>query len=149
VRAPIGDTWGTTAKKSRGEAVRQTGEYGVSIDRPWSFAPESGYAEGQSLTEFTVEATDGTIGHVDRHADEAGMRHLVVDTGVWVFGKSVLIPAGIVTGIDAEARRITLSCTKEAVKGAPSFRTDSETRDPAYLDRVAAYYRELGRDPAV
>lgn len=105
--------------------------------------------EGQPLTGFTVEATDGTIGEVDRQADETGMRHLVVDTGVWVFGKSVLIPAGIVTGIDAQARRITLACTKEAVKGAPAFRTDSETRDPAYLSRVAAYYRGLPRDRAV
>ncbi|MGQ4385614.1 PRC-barrel domain containing protein [Streptomyces sp. SAS_270] len=121
----------------------------MSIDRPWSFAPQSGHTEGQSLTGFTVEATDGTIGQVDRHADEAGMRHLVVDTGIWVFGKSVLIPAGIVTGIDAQARRITLSCTKEAVKKAPPFRTDSETRDPAYLGRVAAYYRGLPRDRAV
>jgi hypothetical protein len=118
----------------------------VGIDRPWSFTPESGHTEGESLTGFTVEATDGTIGQVDRYAEEAGMRHLVVDTGMWVFGKSVLIPAGMVTGIDAQARRITLACTKEAVKGAPSFRTDSETREPAYLGRVAAYYQGLPQD---
>ncbi|MGW7047278.1 PRC-barrel domain containing protein [Streptomyces avermitilis] len=118
----------------------------MSIDGPWFYEPATGHMEGQDLTGFTVEATDGTIGHVDRQADDVGMRHLVVDTGVWVFGKSVLIPVGLVTGIDTQARQITLACTKEEVKAAPLFRTDSETLDPEYLGSVGAYYRELARD---
>lgn len=57
------------------------------------YAQNSGYTSRQSLVGFTVEAADGTIGHVDRQQDQPGMQHLVVDTGVWVFGKSILIPA--------------------------------------------------------
>lgn len=53
---------------------------------------------------FTVEAADGAIGHVDRQQDQPGRQHLVVDTGAWVFGQSVLIPAGAVTVIDTEAQ---------------------------------------------
>jgi len=115
----------------------------VTTDRIWSYASDSGHVEGQDLTGFTVVASDGTIGHVDRQADAHGMRHLVVDTGVWVFGRSVLVPVGVVTGIDIQGRRITLACTGPEVKAAPRFRTDSETRDREYLTAVGAYYLRL------
>ncbi|MEU0075947.1 PRC-barrel domain containing protein [Streptomyces sp. NPDC006332] len=113
------------------------------IDGIWSYSPDSGYAEGQELTGYTVTATDGTIGHVDRQADHFGMRHLVVDTGVWVFGRSLLVPVGVVTGVDTESRRISLSCTRGEVKAAPRFQTDSETMDAAYLASVGDYYHRL------
>ncbi|WP_411152870.1 PRC-barrel domain containing protein [Streptomyces sp. A30] len=115
----------------------------MAVDRIWSYAPGSGYVEGQDLTGFTVAAGDGALGRVDRQADPRGMRHLVVDTGVWLFGGSVLVPVGVVTGIDAGARRVTLACTVGEVKAAPRFKTDSETRDAAYLTAVGDYYHRL------
>ncbi|MGW0613115.1 PRC-barrel domain containing protein [Streptomyces sp. NPDC002788] len=115
----------------------------MAIDRIWSYAPGSAHTEGQDLTGFSVAATDGTIGHVDREDAPHGMRHLVVDTGVWVFGRSVLVPAGVVTGIDARARKITLACTRGDAKAAPRFQTDSETRDREYLTAVGDYYHRL------
>ncbi|MBC9730677.1 PRC-barrel domain containing protein [Streptomyces sp. TRM68367] len=113
----------------------------MTTDRIWSYAPGSGHAEGQDLTGFTVAASDGTIGHVAREAAPHGMRHLVVDTGVWMFARSVLVPAGIVTGVDPRARRITLACTGSVAKAAPRFRTDSETMDRGYLTTVGDYYQ--------
>ncbi|MEU3855569.1 PRC-barrel domain containing protein [Streptomyces sp. NPDC029554] len=115
----------------------------MTIDRIWSYAPDSGHVEGQDLTGFTVAATDGTIGHVDREAAPHGLRHLVVDTGVWVFGRSVLVPAGVVTGVDPQARKVTLACTRADAKAAPRFQTDSETRDQQYLRAVGDYYDRL------
>lgn len=115
----------------------------MTTDRIWSYAPDSGYVEGQDVTDFTVAASDGTIGHVDRQAAPDGMGHLVVDTGVWIFGRSVLVPVGVVTRVDTEGRRITLACTGSEVKAAPRFRTDSETRDHEYLTAVGAYYLRL------
>ncbi|MCW8096029.1 PRC-barrel domain containing protein [Streptomyces tauricus] len=115
----------------------------MTTDRIWSYAPTSGYAEGLLLTGFTVAAADGTIGHVDRQVDESGMRHLIVDTGVWVFGRSVLIPVGLVSSVDAEAQEITVACTEEEIKAAPRFKTDRETLDPEYLAGVGHYYRSL------
>ncbi|MET7442312.1 PRC-barrel domain containing protein [Streptomyces sp. NPDC004082] len=118
-------------------------------ERIWSYPPQCAYSEGQDLTGYAVEATDGTIGHVDRQADDSGMRHLIVDTGVWVFGKSVLVPAGVVTGVDTQAQKITVVCTRDEVKSAPLFKTDRETQDPAYLERVGSYYQGLPpRQPA-
>jgi len=115
----------------------------VSTDAIWSYPPGSGHQEGYPLTGFVVEATDGIIGHVDRQAEDTSLRHLVVDTGVWVFGRSLLISAGTVTGIDPEARVVTVGCTREEAKEAPRFRTDRETLDPGYLSAVGAYYAAL------
>ncbi|MEU1853510.1 PRC-barrel domain containing protein [Streptomyces sp. NPDC019990] len=115
----------------------------MTIDRIWSYAPDSGHVEGVDLTGFTVAATDGTIGHVDREAAPHGLRHLVVDTGVWVFGRSVLVPAGVVTVVDGQARKITLACSRSDAKAAPRFQTDSETRDREYLNAVGDYYHRL------
>lgn len=112
------------------------------------YAQDSGYTSGQSLVGFTVEAADGVIGHVDRQQDQPGMQHLVVDTGVWVFGRSVLIPAGAITLIDTEAQAVKVSATQEDIKAAPRFTTDSETADHAYLSTVGDHYLSLRRPPA-
>lgn len=115
----------------------------MPIDSIWSYTPHLSPMAERDLTGYTVVASDGTIGHVDRQADPHGMRHLVVDTGVWVFGRSVMVPAGVVAGVDAGERRLTVACTRAEVKAAPRFRTDSETRDPAYLTAVGDYYHGL------
>lgn len=109
----------------------------------WVFGAGSGYAAVESLAGFTVEAADGGIGHVDRQEDEPGMQHLVVDTGVWKFGRSVLIPAGAVTAVDTQARTVKVAATREEIKSAPRFVTDSETGDHGYLAEVGAYYLSL------
>ncbi|MEU8794157.1 PRC-barrel domain-containing protein [Streptomyces sp. NPDC048643] len=121
----------------------------MTVDRIWSYAPEFNHPEVHELAGYSVEATDGTIGHVDRQVDDSGMRHLVVDTGVWVFGKSVLVPVGVVDGIDTETQKITVACSREEIKSAPVFKTDRETLDPTYLSSVGSYYRSLPpRQPA-
>ena len=112
----------------------------MTIDGIWSYAADSGHVEGEDLTGWTVVAADGAIGHVEREAAPHGMRHLVVDTGVWLFGRSVVVPVGVVRAVDPGERRITLACTGDEVKEAPRFRTDSETTDAGYLSQVGAYY---------
>jgi hypothetical protein len=128
---------------SRVFAALEQEEERMTVDRIWSYAPEFNHPEVHDLTGYSVEATDGTIGQVDRQADDSGMRHLIVDTGVWVFGRSVLVPVGVVAGIDTETRKITVTCTREEIKSAPGFRTDRETLDPAYLATVGSYYGGL------
>ncbi|MCX4911382.1 PRC-barrel domain containing protein [Streptomyces sp. NBC_00878] len=115
----------------------------MGTDRIWSYAVDSGHTEGQRLAGFTVVAADGTMGHVGRQADGSGWRHLIVDTGVWLFGSSVLIPAGLVTAVDVKAQQVRVACTAEEIKRAPRFKTDRETLDPEYLAGVGDYYRNL------
>ncbi|ALC18803.1 hypothetical protein RKD30_006935 [Streptomyces pristinaespiralis] len=117
----------------------------------WIYPPGIGHRPGRDLTGFTVETPDGILGHVDRQSDEPGRQHLVVDTGAWVFGRSVLVPAGFVRRINAEQRTVTVVPTKEQIKNAPPFSRDSETRDAGYLDGVGRYYAglDLSEPPAV
>ncbi|MEV1045104.1 PRC-barrel domain containing protein [Streptomyces sp. NPDC049916] len=109
----------------------------------WAFGPDSGCATGQSLVGFSVEAADGVIGHVERQEDTPGMQHLVVDTGVWKFGRSVLIPAGVVATVDTGAQTAKVALSRDEIKSAPRFTTDSETTDHGYLSEVGAYYVSL------
>ena len=46
------------------------------------------------LTGYGVEAIDGGIGKVDEATYEASSSYIVVDTGPWILGKKVLLPAG-------------------------------------------------------
>ncbi|MDT0396156.1 MULTISPECIES: hypothetical protein [Streptomyces] len=115
----------------------------MPIDSIWSYAPDLDHVQEQDLTGYTVVARDGTIGQVDRRADHHGLRHLVVDTGVWVFGRSLVVPVGVVASVEPGERRLTVACTRAEVKAAPRFRTDSETQDPAYLTAVGDYYHRL------
>ena len=48
------------------------------------------------LTGYKVEAMDGEIGSVDETSNEVGGSYIVDDTGPWIFGKEVLLPAGVI-----------------------------------------------------
>ncbi|MFH8797227.1 PRC-barrel domain-containing protein [Streptomyces sp. NPDC017941] len=106
----------------------------------WGYQPSSGYSTGIDLIGYKVEATDGGIGKVDKHSDEVGSAYLVVDTGVWIFGKHVLIPAGTVRRIDTESRTIHVDRTKAQIKDAPEFDKDKHIGDAGYHDRIGGYY---------
>ncbi|WP_411079726.1 PRC-barrel domain-containing protein [Streptomyces sp. cmx-18-6] len=109
-------------------------------DSLWGYQPSSGHTAGADLIGYTVEATDGSIGKVDKHSDEAGSSYLLVDTGVWVFGKDILLPAGTVTRIDPKDRKVYVDLTKEQVKDSPEFDRHSQTEDPGYHAQLSAYY---------
>ncbi|MFF4098772.1 PRC-barrel domain-containing protein [Streptomyces sp. NPDC001903] len=95
---------------------------------------------GTDLTGYKVEATDGTIGKVDKHSDEVGDAYLVVDTGVWIFGKEVLLPASTVVKVDPEDRKIFVDRTKEQIKAAPEFHRDKHLGDAGYRAELGTYY---------
>lgn len=106
----------------------------------WGYQPTTGYTAGTNLTGYKVEATDGSIGKVDKHSDEVGSSCIVVDTGVWIFGKHVLLPAGTITLIDASEKKIHVSRTKAEIKESPEFDKDKHLGDPGYHEAVGEYY---------
>jgi hypothetical protein len=72
--------------------------------------------QGIDLTGFEVEALDGKIGKVDEATNETGGSYLVVDTGPWIFGKKVMLPAGVIRRIDTENERVYPNRTKDEIK---------------------------------
>ncbi len=104
----------------------------------WTFSEPS--INPTSLIGFSVEATDGGIGKIDEATGETGRSHLIVDTGPWIFGKKVLLPAGVVERVDLDTETVFVSRTKDEIKNAPEFDTDELRDDEAYRGRVGSYY---------
>jgi hypothetical protein len=111
---------------------REAGVLGVDMGR------------GIDVVGYSVEAVDGGIGKVDEASHDVGSSYLVVDTGPWIFGKKVLLPAGVVDRIDAGDETIYVNRTKDHLKDAPEF-DESTYRDVAYRTEVGSYYGPEGR----
>ena len=91
------------------------------------------------LSGFKVEALDGSIGKVDEATNETSASFIVVDTGPWIFGKKVMLPAGLISDIDPDTETIFVSRSKDEIKNAPEF--DEQTyRDQKYRDELGTYY---------
>jgi hypothetical protein len=90
------------------------------------------------VTGFEVEATDGSIGKVKEFTNEADRSYLVVETGVWILGKKVLLPAGLVERVDRDEEKLFVATTKDQIKDAPEF-DDDVSED--YRSAVGDYYR--------
>ena len=93
-----------------------------------------------NLVGFGVEATDGGIGKVDeRTQDVQSNGFLVIDTGPWIFGKKVMLPAGVITSVDLDEEKIYVDRTKDEIKNSPEFDED-RFRDEPYRNEVGSYY---------
>jgi len=100
-------------------------------------------AMGTAVTGYKVEAMDGSIGKIDEASDEIGASYLVVDTGPWIFGKKVLLPAGVIDRVDSADETVYVNRTKDEIKNAPEF-DEMRYRDPAYRDELGGYYGRGG-----
>jgi hypothetical protein len=94
---------------------------------------------GVDLTGFSVEALDGGIGKVDEATYDIGSSYIVVDTGPWIFGKKVMLPAGVIDRIDLEAETVWVARTKDEIKAAPEY-DDSMQADDAYRTSLTSHY---------
>ena len=117
-----------------------TQDQGVAVVDIWTFT-----VEPVDLTGFAVEATDGGIGKVDEATNESGSGHLIVDTGPWIFGKKVMLPAGVVERIDPDEKTVFVSATKDEIKGAPEFDDSSSREDKDYRERLGRHYGDRRR----
>jgi hypothetical protein len=95
------------------------------------------------LSKYEVEAVDGGIGKIDEASNEVGAGYIVVDTGPWIFGKKVLLPAGVISRVDADEEKVYVNRTKDQIKDAPEF-DENNYRDDTYRSGVGSYYGEGG-----
>ena len=91
------------------------------------------------LVGYDVEALDGEIGQVAEAAREIGTRYLVVDVGPWIFGKKVMLPAGLVERVDIGDKRVYVARPKDVIKKAPEL-NDARLHDPRYREALSLYY---------
>jgi hypothetical protein len=94
---------------------------------------------GIDLVGYSVEATDGSIGKIDEATNEVGASYIAVDTGPWIFGKKVLLPAGVIDRVDRDSETVYVSLAKDEIKNAPEW-DDERGVDESYRAEVGDYY---------
>ena len=98
---------------------------------------------GTDVIGYGVEALDGSIGKIDEATYDAGAAYIVVDTGPWIFGKKVMLPAGVIRSADHEEEKVFVNRTKDQIKDAPEFDEDAY-RDESYRSGLGDYYGQGG-----
>jgi hypothetical protein len=105
----------------------------------WTYSSE--YTQPMDVEGFEVAATDGDIGKVDEATYDVGSSYIVVDTGPWIFGRKVLLPAGVIEMVDLDSRKVAVRLTKDQIKDSPEYDADTQDyRTDAYRERVGSYY---------
>jgi len=106
----------------------------------WTFTDHE-TLRGTDISGFKVQAVDGEIGSVDEATYDIGASFIVVDTGPWIFGKKVLLPAGVVDMVDLSNRVLIVNRSKDEIEKAPEF--DPERyKEEAYRNNIGTYYGE-------
>jgi hypothetical protein len=102
----------------------------------WTYPEQLGRLD---VTGFDVEAKDGSIGKVDEVTYDAGESHIVVDTGLWIFGKKVLLPSGLIERVHRDDETVYVNRTKDEIEQSPEFDEDNY-RGADYRSTVGGYY---------
>jgi hypothetical protein len=108
---------------------------------PWTYRESTRRtSEGTSLAGYKVHATDGDIGKVDEESNEVGGSQIVVDTGPWIFGRKVLLPAGVINQVDDAEQKVYVDLTKDQIKDSPELEEGTTFDDTGYRERLGTYY---------
>lgn len=79
------------------------------------------------LQNYEIQARDGVLGSVkDLYFDDAewSVRYFVVETGSWLTGRRVLLPAARVTAVQDKSRTLSVDVTQEQVRNCPPIEAD-------------------------
>lgn len=109
----------------------------------WSYRDRTqlGYdpVAGGDIAGYGVEAIDGSIGKIDQATYDEQQSYLIVDTGPWIFGKKVMLPAGVIRRVDEDEEKVWVNRTKDQIKDAPEY--DEPVReDSGYRTQLGGYY---------
>jgi hypothetical protein len=108
--------------------------------QPWQYRTEKEFAGDETdITGYSIAARDGDLGRVDQATYETGASHLVINTGPWIFGRKVLLPAGVVERIDTGEKKIYVDRTKDQIKDAPEY-DDTFAENAQYREQLGDYY---------
>jgi hypothetical protein len=104
---------------------------------------EPGWAT-TDLIGYEVEATDGKVGKVDEKTTLVqNQGFVVVDTGPWILGKKVMIPAGIIQSVELDEQKLYVDRAKDQIKNAPEF-DEATFQQTSYQDQIGSHYSRSG-----
>jgi hypothetical protein len=102
--------------------------------------------KASALNDYGIAATDGRLGTViDLLFEDASwrIRWMVVDTGNWLSGRKVLLPASVLGHPDSTRREFAAGLTMQQVKESP----DIDTKRPVSRQRETDIYDYYGWSP--
>ena len=106
---------------------------------PWTHHSDVGLpgtGTWADLVGFEVEAADGHIGTIGEATYELGSSYVIVDTGPWVFGTKVMLPAGTIGRLDLGTRRAYVARNRDEILSAPKFDQEAhQDHGSAWLSR--------------
>jgi hypothetical protein len=108
----------------------------------WTYRVGVSAANDPDIIGYSIHATDGEIGKVDKHNTDAGSSYLLVATGPWIFGKTVMLPAGVIDHVDHENKVVHVRHSKEQIKNAPEYDPNLHD-DEQYRSDLGGYYGGL------
>lgn len=99
--------------------------------------------DDHDILKFDIYSGSEKVGSVDDLlVDDAGQfRYFVINTGVWIVGKKVLLPIGRARIDEADRRVYVDGLTREQVKNLPEYK--GEPIDYDYEERVRNVYRPM------
>jgi hypothetical protein len=107
----------------------------------WSY--RVGIEDPGDIGGYAICARDGEAGRVDKHDIDTGRGWLLVSTGPWIFGRTVMLPAGVIERIDHEERVVHVDRTKDQIRDAPEYDPDRPD-DEASRSQVGDYHGAPG-----
>jgi hypothetical protein len=137
----VGDLYLAGPYTTEGSRPRKGVDRRMTVAQIWTLNVET--VPNVDLSGFKVEALDGSIGKVDEAMYEAGGSFVVVDTGPWIFGKKVMLPAGVIRDIDLDTETVFVNRTKDQIKNAPQFE-EKRYLDQDYRNKIGGYYDRGG-----
>jgi hypothetical protein len=105
----------------------------------WSWQEEGWEDERERFDGWDVQGTDGELGSVAEARFENGAGYVVVNTGTWVFGEKVMLPAGLVDRVDEDSKTLHVDVAREQVEAAPSFDADGY-QEQDYREALSFHY---------
>jgi hypothetical protein len=111
----------------------------------WTFgdiAPEG--SEHADIDGFTVMAGEAEVGRVVQATFEPGSSCVVIETGLRLVGRRVLVPACFFTGVDVDRETLGVSLTEQQVGDAPTLDPDvGDLTVQMDRDEVRTYFEAL------
>jgi hypothetical protein len=105
----------------------------------WMFPSNVG-SDRADLTGLTVEAIDGKVGKVGSVIEHEDGKYLLVDTsGIPLMGKTIVVPAGLVQGIDVDGEMIKVDRTTDELKAAPEY-DESIANNESFRSAIERHY---------
>jgi hypothetical protein len=90
------------------------------------------------VTGYEIEATDGSIGHVEDFIveDNWAVRYMVVDTKNWWPGKKVLVSPDWIKNVSFNEQSVKVDLTKESIKNGPEYNPDDAPLSRSFINLV-------------